>query len=230
MCLKSSPVYLRTCLLCYHVTEGVTGEDEKWRYCVEDAGGSVSFAVGAMYVRETFHGDSKASVSSKLLHSLSFTLPCSSVLALREKIAGWNFYCLDALLGTKPSVEVLMASYQCDMSSKKFLLSCYFTVYKLRAVLYFIPSVLWHCWLGGRKGIRPVKKLEWWVAGVVICLEQGADLHMAQLMPLPLTVSCFSKIHIGFTFLVPANPGSPGKRAVKRVCVCVCVCVSVCVC
>jgi len=55
---------------------------------------------------------------------------------------------------------------------------------------------------------------------VVICLEQGADLHMAQLMPLPLTVSCFSKIQIGFTFLVPAHPGSPGKRAVKRVCVC----------
>ena len=44
---------------------------------------------------------------------------------------------------------------------------------------------------------------------------------MAQLMPLPLTVSCFSKIQIGFTFLVPAHLGSPGKRAVKQVCVCV---------
>jgi len=55
---------------------------------------------------------------------------------------------------------------------------------------------------------------------VVICLEQGVDLHMAQLMSLPLTVSCFSKIQIGFTFLVPAHPGSPGKRAVKRVYVC----------
>ena len=54
----------------------------------------------------------------------------------------------------------------------------------------------------------------------VICLEQGADLHMAQLMPLPLTVSYFSKIQIGFTFLVSAHPGSPGQRAVKRVCVC----------
>jgi len=54
---------------------------------------------------------------------------------------------------------------------------------------------------------------------MVICLERGADLHMAQLMPLPLTVSCFSEIQIGFTFLVPADPGSPGKRAVKRVCV-----------
>jgi len=43
---------------------------------------------------------------------------------------------------------------------------------------------------------------------VVICLERGADLHMAQLMPLPLTVSCFSKIQIGFTFLVPAHVGS----------------------
>jgi len=50
-------------------------------------------------------------------------------------------------------------------------------------------------------------------------VELGADLHMAQLMPLPLIVSCFSKIQIGFAFLVPAHPGSPGKRAVKRVCV-----------
>ena len=46
---------------------------------------------------------------------------------------------------------------------------------------------------------------------MVICLEQGADLHVAQLMPLPLAVSCFSKIQIGFTFLVPAHLGSPGK-------------------
>ena len=41
-------------------------------------------------------------------------------------------------------------------------------------------------------------------------------------MPLPLTVSCFTKIQIGVTFLVPAHPGSPGKRAVKRLCACVC--------
>jgi len=58
---------------------------------------------------------------------------------------------------------------------------------------------------------------------VVICLERGADLHMAQLMPLPLTVSCFSKIEIGLAFLVPAHPGSPGQRAVKRVCVLLCI-------
>ena len=81
-----------------------------------------------------------------------------------------------------------------------------------------VPSVLWRCWLGCRKGIRPVKT-ERWGAGVVICLERDADLHMAQPMPLPLTVSCFSKIQIGFTFLVPAHPGSPRQRAVKWVCV-----------
>ena len=56
---------------------------------------------------------------------------------------------------------------------------------------------------------------------MVVCLERGADLHMAQLMPLPLTVSCSSKIQIGFIFLVLAHPGSPGQRAVKRLCVCV---------
>ena len=58
---------------------------------------------------------------------------------------------------------------------------------------------------------------------MVISLERVADLRMAQLMPLPLVVSCFSKIQIGFTFLVPAHPGSPGKTTVKRVCVRACV-------
>jgi len=52
---------------------------------------------------------------------------------------------------------------------------------------------------------------------MVICLELGADLHLAQLMPLPLTLSCFSKIQTGFTFLVLAYPGNPRKRAVKQV-------------
>jgi len=63
---------------------------------------------------------------------------------------------------------------------------------------------------------------------MVICLERGADLHMAQLTPLPLTVSCFSKIQVGFTFLVLAHPGSPGQRAVKRARARVCVRVRVC--
>jgi len=75
------------------------------------------------------------------------------------------------------------------------------------AILCFYAAaypVLIHClqsfdtvgWAAGRaSGL--LKKTEWWGAGVVICLEKGADLHMAQLMPLPLTVSCFSKIQIG---------------------------------
>ena len=63
--------------------------------------------------------------------------------------------------------------------------------------------------VGRQEGHPACKKTEWWGAGVVICLERYADLRMAQLMPLPLTVSCFSKIPIGFTFLVPAHLGSP---------------------
>ena len=88
------------------------------------------------------------------------------------------------------------------------------------------------CWLGGRKGTQPVENCSSGVQGVgmVVCLERDADLHMFQLMPLPLTVSCFSKIQIGFTFLASARPGSPGQRAVKRVCVCACVRVRACVC
>jgi len=61
---------------------------------------------------------------------------------------------------------------------------------------------------------------------MVIWLERDADLHMAQLMPLPLIVSGFSKIQIGFTFLVPAHLGSPGKGPLNG-CVCVCVCMYV---
>ena len=65
--------------------------------------------------------------------------------------------------------------------------------------------------VGRQEGHPACKKTEWCSTGMVICLERGADLHMAQLMPMPLTVSCFSKIQIGFTFLVPAHLGSPGK-------------------
>jgi len=71
--------------------------------------------------------------------------------------------------------------------------------------------------VGRQEGHPACKRTEWWGAGVVIGLERDANLHTARLMPLPLTVSCFSKIRIGFTFLVPDHPGSPGQRAVKRV-------------
>ena len=66
--------------------------------------------------------------------------------------------------------------------------------------VYIVPSVLWRCWLGGRKGIRPVKN---WVVGCWRgCLGWGADLHMAQQMPLPLTISCSSKSRLVLTFPV----------------------------
>jgi len=81
--------------------------------------------------------------------------------------------------------------------------------------------------VGRQEGHPACKKESGGGAGVAVCLEQGADLHVAQLMPLPLTVSCFSKIQIGFIFLVPAYLGSARKRAVKRVCVCVRACVRV---
>jgi len=77
--------------------------------------------------------------------------------------------------------------------------------------------------VGRQEGHPACKKTEWWGAGVVICLEQDAYLHMAQLMPLPLTVSCFSKIQIGFTFLVLADLDSPGKGPLNG-CVYECTC------
>jgi len=71
--------------------------------------------------------------------------------------------------------------------------------------------------VGRQEGHPACKKTEWWGADV-ICLECGADLHMAQLMPLPLTVSCFSKIQIGFTFLVPAHLVGRGKGPLNGCC------------
>jgi len=88
-------------------------------------------------------------------------------------------------------------------------LSCY-------VVVVFIISAL-TLLVGRQEGHPACKKTEWWGAGMVVCLELGADLHTAQLTPLPLTVSCFSKIQIGSTFLVPAHLGSPGQRAFKGV-------------
>jgi len=75
--------------------------------------------------------------------------------------------------------------------------------------------------VGWQEGHPACKKLS---GGLLAWLSVWSEVQtciMAQLMPLPLTVSCLSKIQIGFTFLVPAHPGSPEKMAVKRLCVCV---------
>jgi len=76
--------------------------------------------------------------------------------------------------------------------------------------------------VGWEEGHPACKITEWWRAGVVICLGRGADLHMPQLMPLPLTISCFSKSQIGSGTSLPCNPGqSPGGRKTD-VCMYVC--------
>jgi len=95
-------------------------------------------------------------------------------------------------------------------------------------LLISVSSVLWLCWLGGRKGIRPVKI---WVVGCGRgCLGWGADLHIAQQMPLPLTIPCSSKSRLVLTFLVLAFwylltrvvPDIFQKSSKTVVCVCVC--------
>ena len=77
------------------------------------------------------------------------------------------------------------------------------------------PSVLWRCWLGGRKGIRPVKKLS---GGVLAWLSVWSELQTS-IWPSWCHCHWLLKNQIGFTFLVPAHPGSHGKRAAKWVCV-----------
>jgi len=109
-----------------------------------------------------------------------------------------------------------------QMSSS--LCTCY-PLYHYISCVRLLPSVLWRCWLGGRKGIRPVKN---WVVGCWRgCLGWGADFHIGQQMPLPLTISCFSKSRLVLMFLVLPFGWSRtySRRAVKRLCVCVCSCV-----
>jgi len=79
--------------------------------------------------------------------------------------------------------------------------------------------------VGRQEGYPACKKLEWWGTGMVICQERDADLHVAQVMPLPLTVSCFSKSQIGFT-LEPVVL----EKGLLNVCVCVCARAHACVC
>ena len=82
--------------------------------------------------------------------------------------------------------------------------SCTIIVYSAFSALMLL--------VGQQEGHPVSKKQEWWGAGMVICVERGADLHMAELKPQLLTVSCFSKVQIGFAFLVPAHLGSPGQK------------------
>ena len=115
---------------------------------------------------------------------------------------------------------VLPNNRQCNVLF--FDVHCFVLDFILYCIFFIIFIIIIFLLLVGRQEGHPAcKKTEWWGAGVVICLERGADLHVAQLMPLPLTISCFSKIQIGFTFLVLAHLGSPGQRATKLVCVCV---------
>ena len=80
----------------------------------------------------------------------------------------------------------------CQQTFLLFVLNCASGVTRAFSALTLL--------VGRQEGHPACKKLEWWGTGMVICLERDADLHMAQLMPLPLTVSCFSKIQLGLLF------------------------------
>jgi len=75
--------------------------------------------------------------------------------------------------------------------------------------------------VGRQEGHPACKKTEWWGTGVVICLERDADLYMAQLMPLPLTVSCLVKSRLVLPFWYQLTRVVPDKGPLNR-CMCVC--------
>ena len=150
-----------------------------------------------------------------------------------------NLTCINHLLQLQPAAQLYCQKFPLCCNSKVLFMSVYLrhtepdsvalSPFQSSKLTKYNWTLLIHrtAWLQcynavGRAAGRAsgLQKTEWWSAGMVMCLERGADLHMAQLTPLPLTVSCSSKIQIGLAFLVPAHPGSPGKMAVKWVCVC----------
>jgi len=126
-------------------------------------------------------------------------------------------------MSTPPTL--LMAHFNLFYSSSRYdrdIIHCFGFSVQCPSVSLQCPFSALTLLVGRQEGHPACKKTEWWGA---VCLERGADLHMAQLIPLSLASV---KSRLVFTFLVPAYPGSPGKRAVKWVCVCVCV--SICAC
>ena len=129
----------------------------------------------------------------------------------------WYAKCPDTVSDTNCQCVSPWTSGPVHSCQHTWFLLLVFSYYFLLTVIAFSALTLS---VGRQEGHPACKKTEWWGAGVVVSLEWGVDLHTAQLMPLPLTVSCFSKIRIGFTFVVPAHPGSPGKGPLNG-CVCV---------
>jgi len=88
--------------------------------------------------------------------------------------------------------------------------------------------------VGWQEGHLACKKTEWWDAGMVTCLDQSANLHMAHLMPLPLTISCSGKSRLVLPFWWQLTRVVPDKiqegcKTVVCICVCVCACVRACI-
>ena len=102
-------------------------------------------------------------------------------------VAWWKLHRAGSVFSRSMSVLYLTKAHQqCKISATSMNKPG-----TLQSSIMPAPSVLWCCCLGGRKGIQPVKN---WVVGCWCgYLGWGADLHVAQLMPLPLTISCSCK-------------------------------------
>jgi len=148
-------------------------------------------------------------------HRASLLHNCMQVIACE------NFYFCRLLQFLARRFQAL--PYINYMSVKKCLKVDYLPTpysYLVNMFIFTVSSVLWSCWLGGRKGIRPVKNwLVWCWRGYLVWLSVCSEVQTC-IWPRWChchSLSCFIKIQIGFTFLVLAYPGSPGQRAVKRV-------------
>jgi len=133
---------------------------------------------------------------------------------LKIEIVDWLYYCEETY--SRDNIHFTTTDTTTD-NLKKYKIDEEWQYFGCFWHNYWMPSVLWRCWLGIRKGIRPIKS-GWWCTGMVICLERIADdLHMVQLMPLPLIISCFIKIRNGSTFLLLAYQGCFGNETIKWV-------------
>ena len=129
----------------------------------------------------------------------------------------WYDTIRDAILTCAKKLTYVSLIYRMDVATgckRKYCLSSHFQKFCSRCCTYS-ASVLWCCWLGGRKGIRPVKKLS---GGVLAWLSVWSEV-LTCICPSWCQCHSLSLASVKSRLVLPAHLGSPGKRAIKRGCV-----------
>jgi len=142
----------------------------------------------------------------------------------------WSFQ-LFAILGSSRQSIILLSSSTCKSHNgnvywftDQSLILCWwvdmwalYQIFQIWSDLSTLPSVLWHCWLGVRKSIWPVK-IQWRM--LVFCgyMLSGYHFHLRAGARCRLFAFCpADDTHTHLTALFPGLPRWAGTRKVKPI-------------